>query len=164
MKTDSSIYSDLLNSFNTTQEVNDFLGDLDFVSAELFKSRYKSLSEILASISATSAKNIEEIFTKNKSGAGNKETINGFLEQIKNSLKNFKTIKLTLAFEPSSKTIEKIHNHVLNTLGQGYILEIEVSENIMGGAIVIFNGKYEDYSIKKSLEESFRDNRSVILN
>ena len=70
-------------------------------------------------------------------------------------LKKLKVIKLVLAFDPTRKTIENIHNFVKNIAGIGYILDIEISEDVLGGAVIIFNGKYYDFTLKKSIEDTF---------
>src|SRR3989344_3585295 len=113
MKTDTTIFSDILSTLQTTQDVNDLLRELDFIASEIFKTKNKSLDKILPLISAKSAKNIADIFAKNKLNSGRKEEVSDLLEKLKESLKNFKIIKLTLAFEPSLNTIEKIHSFVL---------------------------------------------------
>ena len=163
MKTDTTIFSDILSTLQTTQDVNDLLRELDFIASEIFKTKNKSLDKILPLISAKSAKNIADIFAKNKLNSGRKEEVSDLLEKLKESLKNFKIIKLTLAFEPSLNTIGKIHSFVLNNVGSGYILEIEVSENIMGGAIVIFNGKYGDFTLRKSLNDAFMNKKEEVV-
>jgi F0F1-type ATP synthase delta subunit len=68
-----------------------------------------------------------------------------------------------LAFDPTRRTIERIHNFVKENIGIGYILDIEIYHDVLGGAIVIFNGKYKDFTLKKNLEEVYRLRRSEVL-
>ena len=78
---------------------------------------------------------------------------------MKDLIKKFKVIKLTLAFDPTGKTIENIHEFVSENLGIGYILDIEVDENVLAGAAIMFNGKYKDFTLRKTLEEAFANNK-----
>ena len=78
-------------------------------------------------------------------------------------IEKLKVIKIVLAFDPSTKTIANIHNFITDLLGIGYILEIEVFQEILAGAIVIFNGKYIDFSLKKRIEDTFKEKADQIV-
>jgi len=92
----------------------------------------------------------------------NKDLYRSFLESLKEIIKKLKVVNLVLAFDPSSKTIDKIHSFISNNIGIGYILDIEVSESILAGAIVICNGRYFDNSLKKSIEDTFATKKQEI--
>lgn len=153
MKKDVLIYFDLITSLKTTQEVASFISEIDTFMLE----------KTLDSISTSSAKKITETFSKNKLDINNKDVVTGFFEILKDLLKKFKIIKLVLAFDPTHKTIENIHNFVKNNVGIGYILDIEVSQDVLAGAIVIYNGKYKDYTLRKSLEDAFETKGEKML-
>ena len=155
MKKDVLMYFDLITSLKTVNEVNDLSLELDTLGSALFKSEKMNLDDALSSIRENSAKTIMEIFSKNKLDLADKEVIQDFLRTLKNLMQKFKVIKLVLAFDPPLKTIDKIHNYIFENIGIGYILDIEVDETILGGSVVIFNGKYKDYTLRKSLDELF---------
>lgn len=158
------MYYDLMTSIKTVNEANSLSSEIDTLTATLFKSENMSLSNALASINMSDAKKITEMFSKNNLDINDKETVSDILQSIKNLIKKFKIIKLILAFDPSLKTIEKIHNYVSLNIGIGYILDIELSESVLGGSVVIFNGKYNDFTLKKTLEEVFANKRKEIIN
>jgi len=157
MKKDVLIYFDLITSLKTTQEVADFISEIDNFMLTFFKSENVSMEKALDSISEVFATKIRQTFLKNSLDINDRNTVTGFFETLKKLVKKFKVIKLALAFDPSYKTITNIHNFVKDTVGIGYILDIEVSEDLLGGAVVIFNGKYNDFSLKKSIEDTFRE-------
>ncbi len=163
MRKNTFIYSELINSIKTTKEADDFSLEISALKARLFKPEKTSFDKGLKGISLTTGRKIAEIYTKNNLNINDKEFTSGFLENLTNLMKEFKIIKLILSFDPAPKTIEKIHNFVKDTIGNGYILDIEVAENIIGGAIVIFNGKYNDFSLKKTLEQIFANKREEVL-
>ena len=160
-KKDVLIYFDLITSLKTTQEVANFVGEIDIL-LPLIKSEKIAIEKALESISVDSARKIMQVFSKYKLDVKDRAVVTGFFEILKGLVKKFKVIKLVLAFDPTRKTIEKIHNFIKNTLGVGYILDIEVSGEILGGAIVIFNGRYSDFTVKKMIEDTFVNNQSVI--
>lgn len=153
MKKDVLIYFDLITSLKTTQEVENFISEIDtFI-----------LKRNLDLISTDSAERIRETFLKNSLDINNGNTVDSFFGTLKSLLKKLKIIKLVLAFAPARKTIENIHNFVKDTVGIGYILDIEVSEDILGGAIIMFNGKYNDLTLRKSIEDTFQTKNKEIL-
>lgn len=163
MKKDVLIYFDLITSLKTKGQVNDFSLEIDTLLSALFKSSKMALDKAIASISTNSAKKIMDIFSKNKLDSADREMIRDFLDTLKDLIKKFKVISLTLAFDPSPKTIEKIHEYVSDNIGIGYIFDIGIDESLMGGAIISFNGKYCDFTLKKNLEETFINKREEIL-
>ena len=163
MKEDVLVYFDIITSLKTTQEVGNFVSEIDTLMLTFFKSEKASMKEALSLISESYAKKIMEVFSKNNLDINDRDTVRDFFETLKGLIKKFKVINLVLAFDPTRRTIENIHNFVKETIGIGYILNIEVSESILGGAIVIFNGKYSDFSIKKRIEDAFANGKKEIL-
>lgn len=94
----------------------------------------------------------------------NPEETKKILENLKESLKKLKVLKLYIAFEPSQQIMDRIYAWIKANLWQGIIIEIEKQESILGGAIIEFEGFYKDLSLKKMLDETFQDKRAEILN
>jgi F0F1-type ATP synthase delta subunit len=163
MKKDVLIYYDLITTLKTTQEVESFVSEIDTLMFEFYKTKGLLIHRTLDSISFGTVGKIMQVFLKNNLDINNKNTFVSFFQTLKILIKKLKVIKLVLAFDPTRKTIERIHNFVKENIGIGYILDIEVYKEVLGGAIIIFNGKYKDSTLKKSLEEVCRSRRSEIL-
>lgn len=163
MKQDVLIYFDLLTTLKTTGEVANFTSEIDAFMLTFFKSEKIPLEKSLNLINNELAHKIMQIFSKNNLDLNDKNTVINFFKTLKELLGKFKVIKLILAFDPTRKTIGNIHNFVKNTLGVGYILDIEVSEDLLGGAVIMFNGKYADFSLKKTIEDTFVSKNIVQL-
>jgi len=163
MKKDVLIYYDLITSLKTTQEVESFVSEIDTLMFEFYNTKGLLIHKALDSISFGTVGKIMQAFLKNNLDINNKDTFVSFFQTLKILLKKLKVIKLVLAFDPTRRTIERIHNFVKENIGIGYILDIEVYHDVLGGAIVIFNGKYKDFTLKKNLEEVYRLRRSEML-
>ena len=163
MKKDVLIYFDLVTSLKTTQEVADFVSEIDTLMLAFFKSEKPSMEKALTSISTDFARKIMQVFSKNSLDINNRDTATGFFETLKMLIKKLKVVKLVLAFDPTIKTITNIHNFIKDNVGIGYILDIETSENVLGGAIIIFAGKYNDFTLKKKIEDAFIIKNKEIL-
>jgi len=162
-KKDVLIYFDLITSLKTTREVTDFVSEIDTLMNTFFKSNKPSIEKTLTSISTDSARKIMQVFSKNSLDINDRDVVTGFFETLKDLLEKLKVIKLVLAFDPTFKTITNIHNFVKDTVGIGYVLDIEISEDVLGGAIVMFNGKYNDFTLKKRVEDAFTAKNKEIL-
>lgn len=164
MENNTSIYSDIIASIKTTEDLSQIFSEIDSLLVSIFEAEDQSFDNALKLISSDSAKKIKETLTKSGLDTTNKEFIRNFLIGLKELLHKLKTVRLIIAFEPSDQTIEKIHNWISSNLGEGYILNIETDRAILGGAIVVsFNGEYRDFTVKKSLEYSFNAKRKEIL-
>lgn len=163
MKKDVLIYFDLITSLKTVREVDDLSLAVDTLISTLFNTSKMSLDKALSSINQTLAKKITEIFEKFNLDMTDKDNVRDFLDTLKDLIKKFKVIKLTLAFDPTPKTIDNIHEFVSENIGIGYILDIEVLEGVYGGAVIMFNGKYKDFTLKKTLDEVFTSKKETIV-
>jgi len=163
VKRDVSIYFDIITSLKTTREVESFVGEIDTLMLKFFESEEVSPEKMLDSISENSSLKIKQTFAKNNLDFNNRDTVSKFFKTLKEIIKKLKVIKMVLAFDPSTKTIENIHDFITDLLGIGYVLEIEVSQEILAGAIVIFNGKYIDFSLKKRIEDTFKEKADQIV-
>lgn len=162
MKRNVLIYFDLITSIKTTKEVDALSLEIDILMSALFKSEKISLDKAIAAISFSTGKKIMEIFEKFNLDINDRQEASDFFETLKDLIKKFKVIKLVLAFDPTLPTIENIHSFVSENIGIGYILDVEVSEGVCGGAVVMFNGKYKDFTLRKNLEETFANKREEI--
>lgn len=163
MQNNILIYFDIITSLKTKEELDQLSSEIDSLLVSIFETRNQSFDSALRTISIKTARKITEALTKNSIDTTNKELIRNFLEGIKKLLGKFKTIRLIIAFELSGQAIENIHNWVSLNLGEGYILDIETNKSLLGGAIIVFNGKYKDLTIKKSLEDVFSTKKEEIL-
>jgi F0F1-type ATP synthase delta subunit len=163
MKKDILIYYDLVTSLKTTQEVENLIHVIDNFMLSFFKSENVPTRETLDSINADFSQKIIEVFSKSGLDINDRGVVGDFFNTLKEILAKLKVIDLILAFQPTGKTIRKIHDFVTETIGIGYVLNIEVSEDILGGSIIIFNGKYNDFSLNKSIEEAFSTKREQIV-
>ena len=163
MKKDVLIYFDLITSLKTTQEADNLSLEIDTIASKLFQSEKVSLEKALTSISSNSAERITEIFQKNNLDMTDKEDVRDFLDTLADLIKKFKVIKLILAFDPTKEMIENIHEAVSENIGVGYILDVEIDESVLAGAIIVFKGKYKDFTLRRTLEEIFANKNGEIL-
>ena len=148
-------YPNILSTIKTVEDRNRLYSEIEVVSAAIYKEG--ELMKVLSSqVSRTLAEHIgNETST---------EALSRKISDLKKSLDGLVVVKLTLAFEPSTSTIDKILAFLRQNLGEKTILEVKFESKILGGVIFEFKGLYKDYTLKSRLEEVFRTKREEILN
>ena len=86
---------------------------------------------------------------------GSKEEVKSLLSSVNSIICSLPIIKLILAFEPSEVVIKNISNWARLNLEKGVVLDLSMDRSILGGAVVIYRGKFYDLSVRKKLGELF---------
>jgi len=157
------IYSDILSNIKTVDEANRFASEIDTLLDALFKTQGNAFEKALNSISAIHKDQLNQTFLKNNINSENQANIKEFLTSLRVEVRKLKTLKLSLAFQASQNLIDNLFAWVVKNIGEGCILDIEVDKAILGGTIIAYEGKYEDLSLKKALEEVLENKREEIL-
>jgi len=152
-----------LSSTKTQEERKRLYSEISLVQDALF--RQQDFKKILdTKVSPQLGNYISGFLQDRPLNAHAIEKIADRLAEIKKKLDGLKIVSLTLAIEPKKSTIDKIIFFVREHIEKDIIIEINVEPNIIGGAIIVFNGLYRDYSLKTKLDEVFRTKREQILN
>jgi hypothetical protein len=77
-----------------------------------------------------------------------------FLEGLETELEKVRTLKLTLAFEPSEEFVSQLYQWTLSNIQPGIILDFEKDKSLLGGVVIEYEGLYKDYSLRKVLENA----------
>ena len=76
-----------------------------------------------------------------------------FLRDLMTYLQNLPVVKVTVAFESTHSYVMKLNNQISGYLGKKCILEMIIDEDVIGGAIIEFNGKMSDQTLKIKLHD-----------
>ena len=160
----NTIYTDILAKVQTTSDAEALMNQLDQMLANLFRidkvTFEKNVNHNLNYDIANALKNT--IATSGITYA-NHEEMKSFLTGLKEELKSCQVMTLTIACKPSAELVNSICDWVNENLGRKVLLEVNVDPYILGGAIIIFNGVYMNFSVKKKLEDIFVKNQEAIL-
>lgn len=152
-----------LSSIKTIEEKRRLYSEISLVLEVLFRQQ-ADLEKILeAKVSPQLRAYILGLLQGKSLDETLREKIAKTLAEIKNKAEGLEAITLTLAFQAQQSTIDKISSFARQNLGENTIIEINVEPNILGGAIIVFNGRYHDYSLKTKLEEVFKTKREELF-
>lgn len=78
-----------------------------------------------------------------------------YLDRIINQIDTLELLELTLAFEPSEKTLSEIFSYIQQSTGPGVILDLHLDRTILAGIKISFRGLYRDFSLIQQFDERF---------
>jgi len=150
------MFSDLTKLVRTKKEAITLSQEIELVNEALFQNRPEALEIVLKSgVSAPCAEILKNAFAKGVDKAK-------YLKQAKEALKKLKVISLRVAFDPTEDMIDKLFSWVTKNVGEGTILDITKDEEIIGGAIIVSQGHYLDFSLRKKIREFFSKQRPIL--
>lgn len=152
----NSIFTELLTFVKTTADADQLESQIERLLTRIFQINKQSFEkELEANLNLNLAGAIKRIFTTQNLSYSKPEEMKAFLEQMRKELTACKVLTLTISFEPSHETIDLFFDWVRRELGPGIILELNADKTIVGGAIIVYQGKFMDMSIRKKLDDLF---------
>jgi len=158
------LYYDSLRDIKTREQLEEFSSEIDNILSSLFKVKNKNIEEILnKTVGQKTLEIVKKLVQENKIDSSDYNSLDKLLNGIKQDLKKIRILKMSLAIDPTNETIDHIFEWVKKNLGEGIILDIDKNETILGGAVISFDGMYKDLSLKRTLEEIFKNKKSEIM-
>lgn len=152
------MYSNILSKIRTTSDLEKLREEVELLLSSLYEEKGGGFESALkGKVRAWVANGVRD----DLSGAEveKEEYLKGLLVE----LGNFKVLKLDLAYEPSLESIERIYAHVVNNFGEKVLLDLNCVHDLVGGARIIFEGKYFNFTLKKAFEKEFIKEKDEIL-
>ncbi len=154
----------ILSLIQTKSEAGEVLVCLENFSGTLFLSKENVVTaEYFSRLKQELADELVRTFTKDLSSEASRNEIESFLKKLQESLRKCKTLQLTIAFHPDEITIAVFSSWVKKNIANNVLLDIQIDKTIGAGALIIIDGKYKDFSIRKKLADIFQIKKEEIL-
>ncbi|GEM_PF-1871787 len=145
----------------TKNDANDFIYLLEKLSADLFKKNGKSFDKLLSQdLSYEVGKTLKSVAEGTGESMRNKQHVELFFSHLKDITSSLPVIHVIVAVEPTEKVVSLIHNWIYNNFKKLMLLDITYDPELIGGCVVSFNGKANDYSLKSQM--SMMRNQDVL--
>ncbi len=136
---------------HTIQEANQYLLDISFLEALLFKKSLDGFNKELERFPA-----LKQLLTTDGVISSNTEVLHDCLCTIKSNLQALVPVKITLAFLPDDAFVSKLFSWFADKLSKECILDISVDPKILGGVLIAYAGLYKDLSLKTKVKNYFK--------
>lgn len=142
----------------TKYEADLLLEELSLLEASVFKQAGKELDLVLNSdIRSWVAEIIKKELKEEKDG------IVEYVNRLKKDIENTPEVKVIIAFELSSSMETKIYENIQSSLKEKIVLDLIFDRQIIGGMIIIYKGKYKDFSFRRVFNTELDKTRGDIL-
>lgn len=159
-----SPFQSIIAYVRTTQEAAELLLHIDSLLTRLYTVEQEPFEKIAyASLDPQIAKAIHDEFISLHFSWSNSEEIKNFFNNLKETVQHHAVITLTLSYKPSNESITAFSNWTRTNIDSNTLLEINLDQEMIGGAVIVYKGNYLDLSIKKSLTDYFQKHKNEIL-
>ncbi len=144
---------DLSDLFNTKSQAEDFSARLTLIAKEAFATGFNPEKSLLNHFGLEKREAFMTLMRNNNVNPESRLSIKEFIDKVQQKILSLQVISMVFAFEPTDKTLQSLSRwFVLNTSKQ-VLFDIRIDKSIVGGAAILSNGKYLDYSIRPILEK-----------
>jgi hypothetical protein len=152
------MYDNFLQKIKTRREADELSEEANLLIRGLYEQEGKAYESYLnTKVRSWVSRQVKEVFSEE--GVDKK----GFLEGLLNNLNNLKPVRLVIAFEPTENQLERFTSFIKSAGGQNLIVDLTYDPYVVGGAVIIHEGKYRDFSFKKIFEHQFENERENLL-
>jgi hypothetical protein len=147
-------YQGLIELTQTTEDVVRLDEEIDLLLQCLYHIEGERLEETLEKlVRVRVAAEIRTLLQAHTNPS--KQEIKFLLSNAYRTICSLPILQLTLAFEPSEFVINTISRWARQNLAAGIILDLSLDRSVLGGAIIMYHGKFYDYSLQKKLQVIF---------
>ena len=148
---------DLSELFNTKSQAQDFSSRMAIVVKKVFETGFTPEGALLEQFGVAKKDAFMTILRNNGVNAESRLAIKTFIDKIQEHISALPTISLTLAFEPTEKTLQGLSRWFILNIKKQVLFDITVDTKLIGGAVISSGGRFLDYSIKPDFERIFRE-------
>jgi hypothetical protein len=153
----------IVNEIQTAEELALLKDIIAKLHADLFKPRASVYHE---SVFEGIPSHIASVFTlalADKFLEEHPEEMKAFLAELERAISHLKVLRLEISFEPTGKLFEHLINWIRKELGTGIVMEITVDKGLLGGARMMYGGKYKELSLPLLIEQAAEKERARII-
>ncbi len=142
------MYSNIAEHLITTNDARLLKEELELLQGTFFKTAKQSFNDVLKNqVRSWVADAIQEL-SKTKKNDQSK-----IIADLLDDLNKYQVIELILAFDPSQALLQRIRSWLDGKQLENALLELKYDPSVLGGAIISYQGRYQDFSVRKAIQE-----------
>jgi F0F1-type ATP synthase delta subunit len=143
----------LSDFFTTKSQANNFSAHLNAISEKIYQLDF-NLDKILQEhFGNRKMEKFISLLREKEVSIESKSALNQFFGKIQETILSLPTAILTFAIEPNEQILKSTSDWFLINLKKQVLIELKIDPNIIAGAVVSFQGKHLDCSIRSKFEE-----------
>ena len=147
-----------------TKDERDFLHDqIPNLEAALFRADPHATERILSTNFPEHTANAMRNILHDPQFKNNPEDVRKFFHDLQNTIGKMAVLKLGIAFKPTEGMIAKLHEWTDKNLGPGIVLDISYDALMLGGARIIFGGRYKEMTLAQMITDTLAKEKTAIL-
>ncbi|MGH7204003.1 MAG: hypothetical protein ACREHC_06165 [Candidatus Levyibacteriota bacterium] len=151
------IYEQIIERLRLKSELNQVQLCLDEFLASFFAPKeHSQMLTLFENLPNGLSQVFKSTLLKDPITPNNQNAIRKVVEKLQEKLATCKTIQITLAFQPNEAAIELFSDWVKKNADAGTLIDLQFDKTIVGGALIVSDGIYKDYSVRKALSNRFR--------
>lgn len=161
---DSALFDEVILYLRTISDVEQVLVCLEeFVGSFFSAKKLPEQQQIFRKLPKEIADLLIKAFASEAITPVNQITIKRNIDELSDQLRRCKTLQLTIAFRATEETITLFSDWVKKNINKNLIIDLHYDKTIVGGAVIVADGAYKDYSVKKNLAHLFQIQRDEIF-
>lgn len=144
--------NDFLPYLKTKDDAERLLEEVDLLLEVLYEGGRAFNDSLKGKVRAKIASTLSDTFATD----GDREKV---LRDLKGFIESLPLVKLSIAIEPRTSTIDKIYSRLQNLLGN-VLLEITFDPKLIGGVVISYKGEYRDFSLLRFFDLEFKEKSS----
>ncbi len=157
---DTTIYHTILQQTRTTTELDCLVQALDMILRDIYQINQEKLSSVLTTqLRPELSRSLLDTLTEQHIASSDQESLKSFLTTLRVSLTPATIVTLTIPYQPPDDHITAFAQKTKEFFGSSTVLELNTSEKLLGGAIVIHKGNYLDLSLEHQLNSVFASHK-----
>lgn len=146
---------DLSDLFNTRPQAVDFSARLTDVIKQVFEKQFNPEKALLEKFGIEKKDKLMTLLRDNGVNAQSRLDIKNFFDKIQEKINSLQVISMVIAFEPKEETLRSLSRWFLLNTNRQVLFDIKVDKSLIGGAAILSNGKYLDFSIRPEFQKTF---------
>lgn len=143
---------DFSSLFTTKAQANDFLTRLSTVVDLMYTINFDLEKSLTETFGVHKKDLLMKLLRENNILPTAHAQVQEFLKKLKETIPVLPVVSLTIAFEPTDETLQKLAQWFLFTIKKNVLFDIQIDTTLIAGAKITYNGKFKDYSIKPTFD------------
>ena len=153
----------ILKDLRTKDERDLLRNQLDELEAALFKADHKVTEGILKSHFPEHLASTMRGIIASDEFAKNPEALRTFFKDLEDVIDKLPFLKLSIAFKPPEEMIVRLHDWTEQNLGPGIVIDINYDGSMLGGARIIFGGKYKEMTLAQMITDVLAKEKTAVM-